>query len=365
MTRKITIPPAKGLIQDNSGDGNSARDGRDKMSGAAGLRPGAANQAWGSGEISNQEKSLEDMGHLLKTKREINGLSRRDIVVKIKIPLDQLESIEDGRLSSLPPVFAKGFLRAYANELGLDAEALLDDYRKMTGGFKNEPASREPLAPRYVETSVGSSRWRPGPRLLVGFILVIAAVAAGWWLWPGAREFVSSWWPLGAAEEVAAQGSGSSEQGNSLIGDSGLTEGQNLVQLGGAPETTAPMISGSLSQPASETFTPDDETSIEPGEASMPVETAPVTPAAPAVLDTPTSLTLTSTKDKAWAEVMVDGRSPQYFWFASAGDSAKVIATESIIVTSGTANDLLVLWDGQEELGPLAQSKTARVRFPK
>jgi cytoskeleton protein RodZ len=302
-------------------------------------------------DVARLEKSLEAMGQLLKTKREINGLTRRDIVVKIKIPLDQLEAIEDGRLSTLPPVFAKGFLRAYANELGLDAETLLDDSRKMTGGFKNEPASREPLAPRYVETSVGSIGWRPGPRLIVAGALLVAAIAVGFWLQPGWRSAVTALLPGGSEAETAAP----------------------------------PTIGGSLSRPPSEGETVPAEPPAEPVRVDTaaaeepPAETAPevaavepateapVEPAPLPVLSSPTSLTLTSTKNQAWAEVTVDGGNPEFFWFARAGESAKVIASESIVVASGTAKDLLVLWDGEEELGPLSQTTatTVRVRFPK
>ena len=137
-------------------------------------------------EVTQENKSLENLGNMLKTHREINGMTRRDVVVKTKIPLEQLESIEEGRLSSLPPVFAKGFLRAYATELGLDAEALVEDYRQMTGGFKNEPASREPLAPKYIETSVGSNI---GPLLkfLLLLILIVAALGAAFWFSPAFR----------------------------------------------------------------------------------------------------------------------------------------------------------------------------------
>lgn len=319
----------------------------------AALSPASA-KTGGAADLSRAEKSLEALGHLLKTKREINGLTRRDIVVKIKIPLDQLEAIEEGRLSSLPPVFAKGFLRAYANELGLDAESMLDDYRRMTGGFKNEPASREPLAPRYVETSVGSVGWRPGPRLLVIAGLIIAAVIAAFWLWPELRTTVAGFLPGGDTPAVEDPMEPTTTPTSV---DSPTGGGENLTA---AADGSTPTIGGSLVQPPSGT----DQGGAGITSPPLPPADDPNRPLP--ILSTPTSLTLTSTREQAWAEVVVDGGSPQFFWFARAGESHKVIAAESIVVTSGTAQDLLVLWDGQDELGPLSQTTTTvRVRFPK
>lgn len=342
MNKKIDNPAAKGpLTAKEAAPDATSRDRGGRMRRPAVLGLGGA-KTGDAAEASNSEKNLEALGHLLKTKREINGLTRRDVVVKIKIPLDQLEAIEEGRLSSLPPVFAKGFLRAYANELGLDAESILDDYRKMTGGFKNEPASREPLAPRYVETSVGSSGWRPGPRFLVLAALIIAAAAAAYIYMPELRSTVGGFMP-----------GESGETGETADGPLGEPTAPDEVRPSFTAGEVDNTISGRLGQP------PVD------GGPGGGVTAAP--PQALPVLSTPTSLTLTSTRDQAWAEVVVDGGAPQFFWFGRAGESAKVIAAESIVVTSGTAKDLLVLWDGQDELGPLSQTtaNTVRVRFPK
>ena len=359
MIRKTENPAGRGPLKEASrgqaAAENPARDRIGRMRRPSILNPGAG-KAGGAPEASRAEKNLEALGNLLKTKREINGLTRRDIVVKIKIPLDQLEAIEEGRLSSLPPVFAKGFLRAYANELGLDAESMLDDYRKMTGGFKNEPASREPLAPRYVESSVGSVGWRPGPRFIVFVVLLIAAMAAAFIWWPELRSTAGGWLPGGGSPAVETPaGGGSATQ-------DGSTGGIDGTQSAGAEDGSS-TIGGFIGQPPADgdTGRASDIGSLESGGAGTAGSAKPLP-----VLTTPTSLTLTSTKDQAWAEVTVDGGSPEYFWFARAGQSAKVIATESIIVSSGAAKDLLVLWDGQEELGPLSATTatTVKVRFP-
>ena len=324
-------------------------------------------------EPRRHDKSLEGLGHLLKTKREINGLTRRDIVVKIKIPLDQLESIEDGRLSSLPPVFAKGFLRAYANELGLDAEAILEDYRQMTGGFKNEPASREPLASRYVETSVGPGRWRPGARTVVIAVLVVAALAAGIWLWPSFKSTLSSIIPFTdkGSDQLASESGQVGETGSAPVfstepqAPAAANQDQELAALA---EAASRLNAGGFSFNAG-----GGDAAGQFVEDPLAVSPAPAATGSLAdtssVLGVPVSgggtLTLSSQQDKVWVQVAVDGRAPQYLLLKT-GEKATWTADDSIVVTAGQATALNVNWNGQD-LGPLGGNDRPIVeaRFPR
>ncbi len=275
-------------------------------------------------ELAQENKNLENLGNMLKTQREICGMTRRDVVVKTKIPLEQLESIEDGRLSSLPPVFAKGFLRAYATELGLDAEVLVEDYRQMTGGFKNEPASREPLAPKYIETSVGSNM---GPliRIMLLLLLIAAALGGAFWFSPDFRATTLSVFPAlsrATAEEAVPAA---------------------------APEP-APIAAEAAA--ATEAPAEPEAAAIQPETAAAPPQPEPAGGA----------LILTSNKDNIWAQVAIDGEAPQYHYF-KAGQKSEFVAKHTIVVTAGQAQALSVNWNGQE-LGPLAEKTVAEVRFP-
>lgn len=302
--------------------------------------------------FSSHEKSLEALGNLLKTKREISGLTRRDVVVKTKIPLDQLEAIEDGRLSSLPPVFAKGFLRAYANELGLDAEAVLEDYRQLTkGSQQNEAANKSTvLSNKYVESSVGPSPWRTGPRALVALVLIVAAAGISLWLWPGLRTSAVELVPFLAhlpGFEAPAPGEEQPSEDNLLAQDPfamPLPEATDAeaAEMAQAPEPLeVQSVGGALSPPPWA------------GQASA----TPAEPAAPGG-----TLLLASQKDRVWIQVIVDGGQPQYFLLNS---GQKVIwrAEDHIIVTAGQAGSLLVNWNGQD-LGPLGDRPVVERRFP-
>jgi hypothetical protein len=305
-----------------------------------------------SGDLAQQEKSLEALGRTFKTKREINGLTRRDVVLKIKIPMDQLESIEDGRLSTLPPVFAKGFLRAYANELGLDAEAILDHYRKITGGFKNEPASREALVSRYVETRMSSGNRHLGRKFLAALTLLFLGLGTAFWawpdLWPKAAAGRPLGWPLGwplwgrAPETEPVR--------PDLGGEHLRGEPEERTALSPAEPTGAGEVAVASGSLAVSDFV---EAPAEAGEARAE---------APAPQPQGGELTLVSQKDGVWLQLMVDGQPVKHYWLKR-GQTIVQRAEMVVVVRTGQATALIATWNGRE-LGVLSGQPVFEASFP-
>ena len=74
---------------------------------------------------------METPGEYLKKTRERQGISLDEIAQVTKISIDLLEDIESDRYDSLSTqVITKGYLRAYAKELGLDAEEVVSRYQE-------------------------------------------------------------------------------------------------------------------------------------------------------------------------------------------------------------------------------------------
>lgn len=68
----------------------------------------------------------ETVGRTLKRSREERNLSLDEAARATKIRKEFLLAIEDDKLDQLPgPVFARGFIRSYAEYLSLDAGALV------------------------------------------------------------------------------------------------------------------------------------------------------------------------------------------------------------------------------------------------
>ena len=123
------------------------------------------------------------IGNALKEARRRAGLDIRTVEERTKIRTRYLRALEAEEWSALPGhAYVKGFLRTYANLLGLDAEALVDEYRRTVEGPQASPV---PLgegvgvlqARRQREP--GDLRGPPSRLWLVGaVILLIAGILA-------------------------------------------------------------------------------------------------------------------------------------------------------------------------------------------
>ena len=73
-------------------------------------------------ETQRAEK-LAEMGSYLRHLRQEQSLSLEEVAAKTKVQARLLHAIEEGNLEPLPePIFIKGFLKRYADTLGLDGE---------------------------------------------------------------------------------------------------------------------------------------------------------------------------------------------------------------------------------------------------
>jgi cytoskeleton protein RodZ len=77
--------------------------------------------------FDSQEQSMETVGNYLRQKRREQGKTLEQIAEKTCITLTTLQAIEDDRDELLPPPsYVRGFLKLYAQELGLSTEELLE-----------------------------------------------------------------------------------------------------------------------------------------------------------------------------------------------------------------------------------------------
>ncbi|MDX1582568.1 MAG: helix-turn-helix domain-containing protein [Thermoanaerobaculia bacterium] len=83
-------------------------------------------------------------GEELRREREMREISIREISDSTKISSRFLEAIEAGDLSALPaPVFTRGFIREYANYLGVEGEDIVDRYMGVVAQVERRRESEE------------------------------------------------------------------------------------------------------------------------------------------------------------------------------------------------------------------------------
>ena len=75
------------------------------------------------------EEEFKKLGKLFKAKREEKHLSLKEVENSTSIRSNYLEAIEEGQVSqTLSSVYIHGFIRQYANFLGLEVDKIIADY---------------------------------------------------------------------------------------------------------------------------------------------------------------------------------------------------------------------------------------------
>jgi hypothetical protein len=119
-----------------------------------------------------------EIGASLREARLKRGLSPADVNKAIRIRDRYLQALEEERWELLPgDAYVKGFLRTYADFLGLDANLYVDEYSSRFGEREEQPLAPQPL-PRSERRHGGSRRRRGLVRPLVALLVVAAVVAA-------------------------------------------------------------------------------------------------------------------------------------------------------------------------------------------
>ncbi|MFA5059893.1 MAG: RodZ domain-containing protein [Candidatus Omnitrophota bacterium] len=86
-------------------------------------------------------------GRILKQARESKRITLETVHLETKIPLDALKAIEEGyNVRILSPFYYRGFVKMYAQFLGLDLATVLDDQLPAKSGEKNILKKTGPVA---------------------------------------------------------------------------------------------------------------------------------------------------------------------------------------------------------------------------
>ena len=129
-----------------------------------------------------EKARAKGFGEELRAAREAQGISLGDMAVRSRLSVAQLRALENEEVEKLPePVYVRAFIRGCAQSLGLDGQALVNDYvaRYSRGG--NQPARGQvPDADPNDEYVIdGAPRHRTLKVAL--FVVLLAAVGAGIW----------------------------------------------------------------------------------------------------------------------------------------------------------------------------------------
>ncbi|MDQ3379000.1 MAG: DUF4115 domain-containing protein [Actinomycetota bacterium] len=121
-----------------------------------------------------------DIGSSLREARLRQELDFPELEARTKVRPKYLRALEDEHFDILPaPTYVKGFLRSYAEALGLDGQPFVDEYtsRFATGDEENVVHARRAPAPRRDRSNRES---RMAVLALLGIAVLTALVIAAW-----------------------------------------------------------------------------------------------------------------------------------------------------------------------------------------
>jgi cytoskeletal protein RodZ len=176
---------------------------------------------------------MPSFGETLKRERELRQISLREISEATKINLRYLDALEKNEFRHLPGgVFNKGFVRAFAQYIGIDPEAMVESYLEelraqeaRTQDKERERGRRPGGEPRRATAAAEGPRSRRGLWIAAGVILLIAAAA-----------FAT--WGISALRRHRGEARPSPQQGDAIGASGASTEPQQTPPA--SPATAAP-----------------------------------------------------------------------------------------------------------------------------
>lgn len=332
---------------------------------------------------------FKELGHLLQTEREKQGLSITEVHERIKIGPSSIEAIEAGDQDSLPHrVYYKGFVRNYAVFLGLDPAECLKPFEESDLSLEEDvdqtgPAAESEVIPEEFAEEGGRKK-RHWLSIIISLCLL---VLLGWLL---SKLFLSApsvppeeQGPILGTDQQALVQPETEEQPPEVLDD------ESLQSQTGSPETPPDAEPASEAGPESPdavgTETPDetanetpDETTEEASglsepEASGPeeAETGPTAaesreteaPDEEETAAAPDKHTLKiSASEACWLSASMDDRDKDIY--LRPGESITLHFEEELAVKLGNAGGVALVYNGEPYTLQADSGEVLTLTFP-
>lgn len=288
---------------------------------------------------SQQQAAVEPRaGQRLANARRANNISMRDIAKELHLDEVKVQALEDNRFEALgAPVFAKGYLRKYAELVSVPIDDVLADYYRL-----NRAVGAPPV--------VGPKRQRPaaefsaGPWIAGIVVVLVAAAAAYWWF---SRPPAATGETLTRSEPMPPDSEPPSSQSLSPVQNGSVT-------LPVSSSAGADVGSGVAADAEPAGIQPADTESVE-SESSAVVSTNPTAPAETGTVDESVAgsaaaaelqLQLSFSGD-CWTEVTDSNGRRLYFGLGTDGRNITVSGVPPLRVLLGNNDNVSLLVDGQ------------------
>ncbi|WP_417597091.1 RodZ domain-containing protein [Oceanospirillum sp.] len=286
-------------------------------------------------------------GEQLKKGRERMQLTTREVSEKLNLKHSFVTQIEEDNYSALPgTTFIRGYLRAYAKLVGVEAEALIDIYNT---NFNEEPKPEERYKPVEV---IKPQRSSSDPLIKYTTIAVVAALIALsiiWWQSRNGSEPLS----LVQSDTVTVETSGGetiiAQMDLSDTDEEGLTEEPAVVPSDTNDEAVSE-DDPAITEEIAEELPLTQESATEVGASESGPEAVSVEPTPEEIgqaVSMQARLMITYTEE-CWIEI-TDGRGIQVVSnLKQAGEESVVEGVPPFKLMIGNATGAVVSYQGEE-----------------
>jgi len=298
-------------------------------------------------------------GALLAAQRQAKGWSVEHAASQLKFATRQVIALEEDNYAALPgPVIVRGFVRAYAKLLGLDANALVASLPQDGPAQSGQITPQRTLSTPFSESPLPlGNRSRFSPGLVVGGVLVVLLVGAAAvihrtdafndvpqlaWLKQGAKatseEPAATPAQTDAQQDLPPEVQDGSDKSKLEKVESAVTSAASSASsaITNVSERVASAVAPSAPEPvAAKTPAP----AVEP--AQPKVATAPVNPGSPVT----GSLNISNSKDllrltfreDSWVEIRRGDKSTMISRLLKAGTTESFDINEPVTLVVGNA----------------------------
>jgi cytoskeleton protein RodZ len=282
------------------------------------------------------------VGRLLRRQREEYNQDLRSVAEATRIRYAYLHAIEEGRFGDLPGLtYAVGFVRTYADYLGLDEEEIVTRFKEEVEGLDRRT---------NLEFPVPVSEGKVPSGAIIALAVILIAVAYGGWYYLSERgQTLTDLVPevpdrlqglLGEQEQVQEQEQAQPADKESVASESTEAAQENLPPVEEAPATeAAPSAETAEEAPAAEGLAEEDAS--EAPQATMSESSTDMSDAAETLSRAPEALpertseiaAETAAETEATAETSMTEIEPE------APTAADSIPEEPETTASGTASE--------------------------
>ncbi len=295
--------------------------------------------------------STQLVGNFLQRERLRRQYTIEEVATETCIHIATIKAIEDNNRTKMPaPVFARGFIKLYAEFLSLDSQEIVDRYNNETDQFEDNISDNSDVF--FNETLAESSTFA-NLKIVVGFILVavILGVAYYIFLYSSPTDSYQTSYQQQLSSDVNEQKAAAAEEKDITSNTtSSITEHKSEAPVVAAQQHKADPEPKAVPEKKEE-FKPVVEAKpvVELPATKKPENTEKVA-AAPLTATAPPEKKLNlriEFSERTWMQVALDGAAPEQYLF-DPSDESSWNADEKIKLHIGNAGGVRIFLDGKE-----------------